>query len=374
MACEDGISENWFEQQFASALKDLRPQASVGFGPMAAYGADVGTALLHDPVTGFDPSRVETLKQFVRMRLDNPRQADPILSFIKPEPHSEAKLADNRLRLISAVGFVDTMVDRVCFGPFARRVLATVGRTPVLIGWSPYQGGYRHLLAQFCGKPALCLDRSGWDWSMPPWLLFVVRDLLHDLAVGAPKWWHEWLDVRWEVLFRDAVFGTRDGFRVQQPGWGVMKSGCYLTILINSVAQVAMHLLACRRLSLDPRLDQFFVMGDDTIQKTLGKDLDAYIGELEAMGAILKAPHVSSEYEFCGHRFGSYWMRPAYVPKHVFRIVTAAPEELPELLAAYHWVYVHDPDMWAWLTRGLRKVAPDRCLTLREAHSLIHGT
>lgn len=336
------------------------------------YGSDVGTALKYDPVEGFDPERVQILKGFVRDRLQRPEGADPILVFVKPEPHKREKVLDERWRLISAVGIIDTMADRVMLGWLQRRVLCTVGRTPVLIGWSPYQGGYRLLTTRFSGMKALAADRSSWDWTVAGWLLLMVKDLIHRLAVEAPPFWHQWLDARWAALFRDAVFGFRSGERVQQSGWGVMKSGCYLTIWINSVCQMILHSAACMRLSIDPDWGRFFCMGDDTLQSVMG-DVDAYLDQLRALGAVIKETNISDELEFCGHVMKDLTVRPVYRSKHVFKVLNCPPEILPEVLGAYQWAYADDPEMWRWLRSILSVVAPDMLRNLGPARQLLHN-
>lgn len=364
--------QEWFDTEFDLAIKDLRPQATTGLGPLAYYGADVGTALLWDPIRAcYDASRVEVLRGWTRMRFIAPREADPILVFVKPEPHSKQKIKEGRLRLIAAVGLIDTMVDRICFGWLARKVLATVGKTPALIGWSPYSGGHRFISFRYGGEPAMCLDRSSWDWTVQGWLLDVLKDVIKLLAMQAPPWWREWLDTRWEVLFKDALFGFRDGTRVRQPGWGVMKSGCYLTLVLNSMSQVVIHLIACRRLGIDPEMKHFLCMGDDTIQKVVLRMLE-YIECLEQLGAVVKPPYVSTKYEFCGHLVDGLKLTPAYRSKHIFKILSAGPEELGLLLSAYQWCYLHDREMWDWLTTNIGRLAPHLRRTLQQAHVLIH--
>lgn len=357
--CENMEFENWFDIEFEEALKDLRPDASTGFGPMARYGADIKTALKWDPMEGFDPERVETLKGFVRLRLSEPSSPDPILVFIKSEPHKIKKLQEGRARLISAVGLVDTMTDRVMFGWLARKVLSTLGKNPVMIGWSPYQGGFRWLAHLFAGSEVMCIDKSGWDWTVSDWMLWLVRDLLHRLAIDAPSWWHKWLDERWAALFRDAVFGFRSGLRVKQPGWGVMKSGCYLTILINSILQCVLHYIVCLRLGEEPDWRLFKTMGDDTVQK-LVRDIVRYLEEMRKLGPLVKDCSVQEDIEFCGHVFNVKGCVPAYVGKHIHYLRTCHPKVLPLVLESYQMAYALDERMWTWLSKNLARVAPAR--------------
>lgn len=356
--CEDMDNENWFDDSFERALLDLDPKATTGLSVIARWGPTVGQALGFDPLVGYDPARVSALREWTRLRLRRPREADPILVFVKPEPHKKTKVDEGRLRLISAVGFLDTMVDRVMFGWLHRQLLQKVGKTPALIGWSPYKGGYRLLTQAFSGQKAMAMDRSSWDWTVQGWLLLMVKDLIKEFAVGAPQWWHEWLDVRWEVLFRDAEFGFRSGERVKQPGWGVMKSGCYLTLVVNSLAQAIMHSIACQNLDIHPDWNRFFAVGDDTLQSPVN-DIEAYQHELEKLGARIKACSVSETLEFCGHFMRGQWMVPAYKEKHIFRVLHAPQEALPATLSAYQLCYACDGDAWGWFSTQLARVAPE---------------
>lgn len=364
--------ENWFEEEFTRALNDLDPCATTGLGPLSRYGCDIGTALAYDPIRGYDPERVSILREWTRMRLGDVHNPDPILVFVKPEPHTSKKIEEGRLRIISAVGLVDTMVDRIMFGWLQRAVLAAVGRTPALIGWSPYKGGYRYLTCRYANRRALCIDKSSWDWTVQGWLLRVVKNIIKKMALLVPPWWEEWVDARWEALFRDAVFGFRTGERVQQPGWGVMKSGCYLTILINSLCQAILHALVCRKLGLDPEWDMFKCVGDDTVQPAINR-LSEYLECLANLGAIVKEFVVSEELEFCGHRMKGLSLIPAYKEKHLFKILTAGPDLLPLLLQAYQMAYPMDKVTWDWITRNLVEFAPELHRTWSDNLAFVQG-
>lgn len=361
--------EGWFDREFDRALLDLDPKASVGMCAMSRYGSNIGDALGWDPFeVRYDEHRLRVFREFVRLRFNSVREPDPILVFIKPEPHTRKKIAEGRLRLISAVSLIDTMVDRICFGWLQRAVMSSVGATPALVGWSPYHGGYRFLTSRF--RRALCVDKSSWDWTVQGWLLKLVRELLKRLLVGAPDWWLTWVDERWEALFKDAVFGFRSGELIRQPGWGVMKSGCYLTLLINSICQAVLHSIACARLGWDPRWLEFFCVGDDTIQREV-PDIELYVRTLAELGAIVKEWKVDDELEFCGHRMRNLALVPAYTPKHVFKILHTPTEQLAEMLQAYQWMYAMDDGMWDWITRALVKLAPHYSRHRRVAYSML---
>lgn len=371
--CKSMDNENWFEDEFEQALYDLDPKASVGLSYLTRQGSDIGTALGWDPMLrSYNPSRVAMFKAAVRDRLANPEQADPILVFVKPEPHKRAKLEQGRLRLISAVSVVDTMTDRVMFGWLQRVVLKTVGMTPVMVGWSPYRGGYLDLTARYHGLDALCIDKSSWDWTVKGWLLIMSLDVIRRMAVDAPAWWHDWLDRRWTMLFRDAVYGFKTGERIKQPGWGVMKSGCYLTIVLNSLCQTILHAIVSRKMNMDPEWTLFRCMGDDTIQKPVA-DLETYVEKLRELGAIVKDHCQGPMIEFCGHNMVGLYLRPVYTSKHIFKLMFADPAVLPQMLLAYHLVYAMDQPIWEWMRLELGKLAPSMVRNQMECLNYMRG-
>lgn len=240
--------------------------SSVGFCDMKYYGSTIGEALgwnCNDLNRRFDPGRVELLRRLTRHRMHHPEEKDNIFVFVKPEPHKLSKVAAGRLRLISAVSLVDTMVDRVMLRWLMETAMENICQTPVMLGWSPLRGGYLHMLDLFKGCKTRGLDKTAWDWTVSGWLLETVKEVIKELAVGANDFWLKWLDDRWEHLFCRAVFQFRDNTVVAQPGWGLMKSGCYLTILINSIGQLIYHAMALKRLSLPLDYRRFVAIGDD---------------------------------------------------------------------------------------------------------------
>lgn len=213
--------------------------------------------------------------------------ADNIKVFVKPEPHKVAKLREGRLRLISGVSMVDTMIDRILFGWLAHKAMTTVSKTPCRVGWTPLMSGWRELRKRFIGKPILCLDKSAWDWTVQPWLIDVLFLFVNELAESPGHWWRCAAANRFNALFVSAKYEFGDGTIVQQEGKGIMKSGCYLTLLLNSVSQVALHVAASLRLGVDPTLNVPQAMGDDTIQVSPA-DLNGYVKEVEALGCKVK--------------------------------------------------------------------------------------
>lgn len=320
-----------------------------------------------------DPYRVEMVKAAVKIRFENLLQgnleADDIMIFIKQEPHKVAKIEEGRFRLISAVSLIDTLIDRIVFGWLARSAMATVGRTPSMVGWTPLHGGWRSLANKYFGRAVLCLDKSCWDWTVNEWLILFWLEFIKNIAVGASNWWLSLVERRFIMLFRYAVFRFRDGTRVFQPCWGIMKSGCFLTILLNTVGQSFAHYRAYYRMGLPCTKDQPRALGDDTVQRAIRRFL-AYVAMLESFGIRVKGSKIEHWIEFAGFLYTPEVCIPAYWKKHLFNIYNAV--DVSNLLESYLIIYANDPVMFEYLTQLSLQFNPDCVLTAFEAKSIMN--
>lgn len=314
------------------------------------------------------------VKSCVRARFDQllegKEYADEINLFIKQEPHKRAKLDEGRERLISGISLIDNMVDRVLFGWLQRQMLNKVGKTPCLVGWSPVKGGWRSLSAHFAGKPVVCIDKKCWDWTVPEWMVEDWTTFLLNVPVGAPEWWNSMVRVRMKLLFYDARFRFKDGTVVKQRIPGIMKSGCLLTILLNSVGQSLLHYLAYIRLGLNPKNEQPLTIGDDTVQRSV-KSLREYVRIMESFGFELKGCKVRHWIEFAGFAFNGWKAWPAYWQKHIYNLQYTP--FLEEVLHAYQYLYCHEPVMFGFLQRLACQVGPEVALSEMEARAIMDG-
>ncbi|APG75828.1 hypothetical protein 2 [Hubei sobemo-like virus 9] len=320
-----------------------------------------------------DPERVAMVRCAVKSRLDRLiagyLEADTINVFVKPEPHTTAKLTEGRLRLISAVSLVDTMIDRVLFGWVQRKALTVVGRTPCLCGWSPMVGGWRYIYGRFRNQPVLCLDKSSWDWTVQEHVVIFWKRFLSELAVGHRNWWTIAASARFEVLFKLASFQFKDGTVVQQEGTGIMKSGCLLTLILNSVGQSYLHYLSMLRIGRNPLQHQPICVGDDTVQTSF-EDIREYVYEMEKLGAVVKGVKIRNWVEFCGFAFAKETCVPAYWQKHLFKLQYC---KLEDSLASYQMIYANEPVMYDLLYRLAMQVNPELVITPVEAKLIMNG-
>lgn len=344
---------------------------------MRFYGSTIREALqgfTDTQFTSFDTRRINVLREVVRARLVRPFDSDPIRVFVKSEPHKRSKLAEGRLRLISAVSLVDTICDRIMFGGLADRVLNSVGETPVMIGWSPIGGGSRLLEARFGDVVTRPVDMSAWDWSVDEKLIILLRDSVKEFFKGAPDWVLEWIDSRWVALFRDAVFQFGDGTQVRQPGWGIMKSGCYLTIILNSLGQLLTHFIAKYRMGCFDGEFNGVILGDDRTIIDF-PEFDSYREETCRMGYLMKPTEAGSAgvHNFAGFTFVGGISFPEYRDKHVYTLLHSAEDQLVDILSSYQLLYTHVESFRDWIEPLLLEREPSAVISERRLYEIYDG-
>lgn len=335
----------------------------VGLCQMQDFGPTIGVSLGWNGFS-FEQARVDYFRQLVRLRFDQCLEgvADPLLVFVKQEPIKREKALQERWRLIQASSVVDTMVDRILYGPLTSLFIDR--SSPVLAGWQPAKGGHRLIRAAF-PRGCLMADRTAFDWTVNEYDVRMLSNLLEELHPCAPEWWLTRHRARMTLIYRMAVLQFQDGTQEDQKDWGFQKSGTFLTFISNSLIQLLNHALACRRLGESPS-PWPFVLGDDTVQTNRS---DAYINELGKCGRIVRAERGLIP-EFAGFRFGENGPVPAYLDKHAFRLKALAPEVLSEALQSYCFMYVNTP-WFTWMQRELSRMDPDRVPTFHEAKYLM---
>lgn len=207
--CPMGV---YVDKMFDVCLPDIDLGSVPGHCEMARYGSVNSMCLGYDYRTGtFDRERVVFFKEIVKQKMSLLLQhpvSDPLRVFVKKEPHKIAKVQQGRFRLISAVSLVDAMIDRILFKRFKTKISESYVDTGIMIGWTPLQGGYRHISALFTKETTkLMADRSSWDWTFPEWLAKACMDLVLMLCVESPPWWRTVVVNRFQSLFWKACGG-----------------------------------------------------------------------------------------------------------------------------------------------------------------------
>lgn len=361
-------STEHFDQMLVAALTDVDLRSVPGQCTLNRLGTTNAQVLGLQSDGRFNLNNLRLVREVVWDRysklIRGVKESDPLKVFIKVEPHKKKKIEEGRLRLIMSVSLVDSLVDRILFIRLAYRILANYYKTGMMIGWSPLHGGYRQLNAIFGELDTISIDKKAWDWSVPAWLLQMVKRLIINLSPGAPEWWKKAVDARFYCLFVDPTFIFGDGTLGKQEKPGVMKSGCYLTLIINSMAQMLLHQVVIAQLDLPPKeFDPIIVIGDDSLQKK-NEHSEKYIQKLLALGFRVETEEHTDEREFAGFKYKRNSFVPAYKDKHRFLLERLPMDDdklLKETLASYQIIYYFDNEM----TRIIHSIA--RVLNVPEA-------
>lgn len=279
--------------------------------------------------------------------------ADHIQIFIKQEPHKIAKINEGRFRLISGVSMVDGIVDRILFQDLHTKIVPTLGSTPSMVGWNPYENG--EIFFKDFSDSRFALDKSLWDWTVPAWLVDLWLEFILELNFDCPNWYKKLVTLRFKLLFELSIFEFSDGSTYAQQGRGIMKSGCYLTLMLNTVGQVMVHKLACDTISEKPK--KLKALGDDTFQET-PDDVHGYVAAVRALGFFPKDPKIMGHVEFAGFVLADGLVVPAYWQKHLYLLKHLEEKVAVETLSSYQRLYAFKPDMLRLVQLELAKRSP----------------
>nr|UGO57301.1 MAG: hypothetical protein 1 [Riboviria sp.] len=260
------------------------------------------------------------------------------------------------------VSLIDTLVDRILFGEFMRNASSptNVLRTPCAVGWAPNRGGWRYMSMKY--PHGFSIDRKAWDWTVTEWLVEMWEQFILNLHPSHPIWWRECVRMRFTNLFYTSRFSFPDGLLVQQQEPGIMKSGCLLTLVLNSVGQTILHSLAQLRLKRDPFENIPLSMGDDTIQRPFDY-VESYASELSKMALIKEAELTHGYCEFIGFCFTADGFFPAYWKKHLYQLRYLDPSVMRETLTSYQMLWYLVPSMLTHIREICWKINPDWVLT-----------
>lgn len=315
----------------------------------------------------YDEERVAMLYYLVKERFDymlntNRIESDPIKVFIKQEPHKLSKLEEQRYRLIHGVSLVDCMIDRVLFGAMMRTASSPLNvlRTPCVVGWNPTRGGWRALVSKFT-EGGFSIDRSAWDFTVQEWLVEMWQDFIIDMHPNAPSWWVTMVKHRFTALFYMARFKFSDGVEVQQELPGIMKSGCLLTLLLNSVAQSIVHSVVMKRLGRDPLENTPWCAGDDTIMHPCSY-ADSYHAELSRLCIVKEAEITQGYTEFIGFLFNSSGFIPAYWKKHLYQLRHLDQGIESEAIVSYQYLWYNWPPVLKYIQDFAFRISPSLVL------------
>lgn len=241
---------------------------------------------------------------------------DPIRLFVKPEPHKREKINQKRFRLIASVSLADQIVARMLFSDQNQAELDRHMEIPSKpgLGFSSDDQVLKFVESVAClahttpedlvsdwSEHLIPTDCSGFDWSVPMWLLEDDLAVRNALTNNAPD---SLVRMRraWLQCLGQSVFCLSNGLLVAQDAPGIQKSGSFNTSSTNSRMRYMAALYA--------GADWAVTMGDDALE-SVGADLSQYA----LLG--LKCER-ADEFDFCSHIFKA---PSVVIPKNIHKMI-----------------------------------------------------
>jgi hypothetical protein len=303
--------------------------------------------------------------------------------FQKIEPTKKAKVVSDMLRLIFSMPTHKLLKNIAIFKPFLMACKKGWKRSPMKYMFSPLvPGDAAHIWRVFAGKTVFECDKSNWDFNLLPWIREVVEEVVVRL-IDFPTSWDEAQcvqfvrDVRgvFKEVFDNCVYVTSDGTEYHVKFSGIMKSGWYLTISINSFCQFAIHCMTAFRSGwtesdLDDDENAFGSGGDDVLQN-FRKDVNVqeYLSNMNLLGVHIKEHKLLNGMEgaeFYSNVFsrvgGAVHTVPVRFTKHVYSLGLVKDEHLASALVNHMKNYCFSPKhfyLFKKMFDRLREVRPD---------------
>jgi len=218
-------------------------------------------------------------------------------TFIKVEPTTRKKNDASMPRIVTGMPLHQTVKNVAVFGTFSDALVNGTRKSPVKMAFNPQKpGDIEHLAEVFQGKPVYESDKTNWDYNVFEWVYDGVRDVVKELALRPAKMsaarFEEYLkdiDLCFETV-KNAKYRCTNGnvYKLTTPG--CMKSGWYMTIAVNSIAQLYVHVLAALRADCTPeqiKSEEFaFVSGGDDVLQTFPDEfkVERYQEETRSLG------------------------------------------------------------------------------------------
>lgn len=278
--------------------------------------------------------------------------------FLKGEPTKQSKLSKGMPRVITGFPLHVTVKHAAIFRPLAESLVKHWKKIPVKFAFSPAQTGHIEHLASVLPGKIWESDKSNWDYMMSMWIANCCRDATKMLALKPPSWDDEQyqrylsdIDGAFKQVFEKTLYRTSDGHLYTPRERGIMKSGWFMTIAQNSMAQLVVHVMTCIRLGLtnEEILALAIVAGgDDVNQEPVPQGVEAYVAAAAELGVEMEIHQrdslYHSEYFSSDLRMGKEG--PEFFPKrwtkHIEHLKVIKRDCLGGALVSHMANYRHD--------------------------------
>lgn len=334
--------------RFKEIIRNLNFDATPGY-PLCRSYPTIADMFKWD---GFnvDPHAVERFWFEWLVWLSNPIDF-PFRMFIKDEPINQKKFDLGRWRLIFASPLYYQILDHFLFDEMNEKEMENQWNVPTKLQWHPFWGGAEIGVASF--DDPVSIDKSMWDWTALWELISIDKDFRKSMA-NAPPYWHQLVDLSYELEFEKASFVFSSGIVVRQNFKGLMKSGLLNTLSTNSHCQDFIHKLAQLRCGHNYN---FWTIGDDVL---MTNPCENYKQQLNQFSIVKE---IEPGYKFAG--FDLSTKTPTYWSKHYNRLLYSTEEEIAEILDSYQRLYAFHPEKLKLIHKILYDYAPNKLRTPR---------
>nr|UHS71961.1 MAG: hypothetical protein 1 [Tombusviridae sp.] len=287
--------------------------------------------------------------------------------FLKGEPTKKTKLEKGMPRVITGFPLHVTAKHAAIFRPLMMALTKQWKRTPVKFAFSPAKTGHIEHLASALDGPVWESDKSTWDYNYLMWIANCCRDATKMLALRPPSWTEEEyqryladIDGAFTQVFEKTVYRTSDGHSYKPAHAGIMKSGWFMTIAQNSIAQLVVHVMTCIRLGMnDEEILALAIVagGDDVNQEPVPAGVEAYVATAAELGVPMEIHQRDSLYhsEYFSNDLRLGKEGPEFHPKrwtkHIEHLKVIKRDCLAGALVSHMYNYRHVPEKFELLNK-----------------------
>jgi len=294
-------------------------------------------------------------------------------AFIKNEPTKPKKIEKGMPRIIVGNPVTKMVKHAAISKELAHTVVDVWKSSPVKYTFAPNKPGHcEHMNRFFKNREVFESDKSTWDYNCFQYVFDICERVVIGLAVKdidmSDEEFDEWkLDVSgmFKEMTQDFVYRSATGECIKATHNGIMKSGWFLTILINSVAQLVVNNLVLMRLNLEDETilskDYSLIVGGDDVLQTFPKgfDTEEYRREAAILGFKLDefkkhdsldgAEFFSQKFKVVSNAMVEY--HPCNFAKCVANMVNTKQEDLAMALSSHMINYCFNAEKFAFFQK-----------------------
>jgi len=340
---------------------------------------------------------IDELIRLVEVALCQIRQGTyvtlPVRLFVKNEPTKKEKIRLGRQRLIWSFSLIDQILSSIAFDPSNEAEMECYEDIPTKVGLGRTHGVWNRFMTVLCDrKPAhgwLEMDKSGWDWSVPGWLLEWEGEVRWALCANpADVEFKRLFDLQY-ANFRRVTVVFSDGVEIPQKIDSVVKSGHKLTISANSRMQYLLK--KCFEYTSGTGFGgDLAAMGDDTLEEGYEENL-VYVKWMRSLGFFIKDEDINQAAKACDLAFcstktrivnGDYvpvltnWGKTVFNLRHknfVKRINGVMVDTLPDAVLSLCYDFAFDDHAISVLSRWLFENCKQKWRSAEFCRRLVMG-